>query len=114
MYIYSGYDLFANTQHWYGFIPPWLERLITNFVSLDIYLRVQGMGEFVIGLLFLAWFGGVWGVRIASIAAVLELALIIILVGIDPITFRDVGLLGAAMALAILSRKEAPRESVAC
>lgn len=103
MYIYSGYDLFANTEHWYGYMPLWLEDLIEKIIPLEAYLRVQGVGEFVIGLLLLSWFGGIWGVRIASVLAVLELSVIILLVGIDPITFRDIGLLGGAISLLILS-----------
>lgn len=106
MFIYSGSDLFFNTEHWYGYIPPWLENIITNLVSLDFYLRMQGIGEFAMGLLLLAWFGGIWGVRIASLAATLEMASIIVIVGIDPITFRDIGVLGGAVSLLILSWKE--------
>lgn len=103
MYVYSGYDLFYNPQHWYGFVPQWFSQAVTTTISIETYLRMQGVGEFIIGLLFLAWFSGVWGVRAASILAVLEMALILVFVGIDPITFRDIGLLGAATALFIIS-----------
>ncbi len=106
MYIYSGYDLFYNPQHWYGFVPQWFSSGVTSLVSIEAYLRFQGVGEFIIGLLFLAWFSGAWGVRIASALAVLEMALIIIFVGIDPITFRDIGLLGAAIAILGISFQE--------
>ena len=108
MYIYSGYDLFSNPQHWYGFVPQWLSQAATQIVSVEAYLRLQGMGEIILGLLFLAWFSGQWGVRIASILAALEMALILIFIGIDPITFRDIGLLGAALALLILSFRSIP------
>ena len=107
MYIYSGYDLFANPQHWYGFIPQWFSRLLGGGTGvINAYLRLQGAGEFIIGLLFLAWFSGKWGLRAAAILAALEMALIILFVGIDPITFRDIGLLGAATAVLIISFKE--------
>jgi len=102
MYLYSGFDLFFNPAHWYGFVPQWFLRIVTSLVPLEIYLRLQGVGEFIIGLLFLAWFSGVWGVRIASLVATAEMFLITIFVGVDPITFRDVGLLGAAVALGIM------------
>ena len=72
-------------------------------MSVESYLRLQGVGEFIIGLLFLAWFSGKLGVKIATVLATLEMALIVLVVGIDPITFRDIGLLGAASALLILS-----------
>lgn len=103
MYLYSGYDLFYNPQHWYGFVPKWFSQAVTQAAPIEAYLRFQGIAEFIIGLLFLAWFSGRWGVRIATIAATLEMALILLFVGIDPITFRDIGLLGAAMALLIIS-----------
>lgn len=106
MYLYSGYDLFANPQHWYGFVPQGFSRAITPLLSVDAYLRIQGIGEFVMGLLFLAWFGGGRGVQIASALASLEMILILIFVGVDPITFRDIGLLGAALALFIISLKD--------
>lgn len=105
MYLYSGSDLFYNPQHWYGFAPQWFMDLVTSFVSMDTYLRIQGIGEFVLGLLFLAWFSGKWGVRIASLIATVELASILLFVGADLVTFRDIGLLGAALALLIVSLK---------
>ncbi len=70
---------------------------------MDVYLKVQGLGELIIGFLFLTWFFGKWGLRTASILASLEMTLIILLVGVDLITFRDIGLLGAALAILVIS-----------
>lgn len=103
MYLYSGYDLFYNPRHWYGFVPKWFSQAVTQVVSVEAYLRFQGVAEMIIGVLFFAWFLGARGVRLASALAVLEMALILLFVGIDPITFRDIGLLGAAAALLIMS-----------
>jgi len=102
MYLYSGFDLFYNPQHWYGFVPQWFSRIIAP-IPVETYLRIQGSGEIVIGLLFLIPFFGTRGWRIAALIAVLEMLLITVLVGIDPITFRDIGLLGGAAALFIIS-----------
>ncbi|QQG45183.1 MAG: hypothetical protein HYW89_04265 [Candidatus Sungiibacteriota bacterium] len=110
MYLYSGSGLFYNPSDWYGFAPQWFTALVTPFVSIDTYLRMQGVGEFILGLLFLAWFSGKWGVRVASAIATVELAAILIFVGVDLITFRDIGLLGAALALLIISLKSPPGE----
>lgn len=93
----------TNPQHWYGFVPKWLSRLVTTTVSIDTYLLAQGAGELVLGLLFLVWFLPRAGVRTVAALAAAEVGLIILFVGIDPITFRDIGLLGAAGALLILS-----------
>lgn len=106
MYLYSGFDLFYYPHHWYGFVPQWFSRGVSQVASIDLYLRLQGVGEFLIGLLFLAWFSGKWGVRTASVLAALEMAVILLFVGIDPITFRDIGLLGAALAILVISFKE--------
>ncbi len=100
MYLYSGYDLFAKPQHWYGFVPSWFSQAVTHIAAIDTYLRVQGMGEMAIGFVFLAWFLPRSCIRVGSLLTILEMALIILFVGIDPITFRDIGLLGAGFAVA--------------
>lgn len=103
MYLYSGSDLFYNPQHWYGFVPKWFSQAVTQVASVEAYLKLQGVAEMIIGVLFLAWFFGANGVRLAAGLAALEMALILLFVGIDPITFRDIGLLGAAIALLVMS-----------
>lgn len=107
MYVYSGYDLIFNPQHWYGFVPQWFSRaMVPNVLpAIETYLRVQGAVEFLLGLAFLVWFMPRHLVRLAAVLAALEMALILIFIGVDPITFRDIGLLGAAIALlAVLHR----------
>lgn len=104
MYLYSGYDLIANPQHWYGFVPRWFSQVVADEIgSVGIYLRLQGAGELLLGFLFLAWFLPRTLLRLASLAAAAEMALIILFVGVDPITFRDIGLLGAGAALIIMA-----------
>lgn len=105
MYLYSGWDLIANPRHWYGFVPRWFSQTVTQLVSIDNYLRLQGAAEIVIGLLFLVWFLPRPAARFAVAVAAAEMALILLFVGIDPITFRDIGLLGAALAMFVISRR---------
>lgn len=105
MYLYSGWDLIVNPRHWYGFVPRWFSQTVTQLVSIDNYLRLQGAAEMVIGLLFLVRFLPRPAVRFAVAAAAAEMALILLFVGIDPITFRDIGLLGAALAMFVISRR---------
>lgn len=103
MYLYSGADLIVNPVHWYGYAPRWFLELVHLVVSTDAYLAIQGIGELAIALLLLAWFLPRWGLRVGATLATTELFLILVLVGIDPITFRDLGLLGGAVALTALA-----------
>ena len=104
MYFYSAYDIFYNTEQWKSYIPSWMFHFLFNIgIPLALYLKLQAVGELALGLLFIAWFSGKWGLRIASILATIEMAGILLFVGIDRITFRDIGLLGAGIALVIMA-----------
>ena len=104
MYVYTGVDFLRAPEHWYGFTPPWLSQLIlTIFPSMDAYLRMQGVGELMLGLAFLAWFLPSILVRIAALLSTLEIALILLVVGIDLITFRDIPILGASFAVFLMT-----------
>lgn len=109
-YLYSGYDLFYHPTSWIWAVPQWYAWVVTSLSSLETYLRFQGVAEFVIGFLFLAWFSGKWGVRAASLFAIVESFFILVFVGINPITFRDSGLLGAALALLIMTFSDSSNE----
>lgn len=101
VYLYSGYDLIAHPLNWIGYMPDWFGGMVSAIMPLDQYLKIQGAGEIVLALVFLAWFLPRWIVCIAAAAAAAEMAGILLFVGIDPVTFRDIGLLGAAVALMI-------------
>lgn len=106
MYLYSSYDIFYHPQVWKGYIPSWFFHLITPVMSIDFYLKIQAVGEFAIAVFFFAWFLGKWGVRVAAFLSSVEMAAILLMVGIDNIVFRDLGLLGASVALFIISFNE--------
>ena len=99
MYLYSGFDLIINPQHWYGFMPYRFSQLIISFMPIDTFLIIQGGGEIVLALILLAWFLPGWLVGLVGLLSSIELLLIIIFVGVDPITFRDIGLLGASLSV---------------
>ena len=103
MYLYSSYDIFYNTEIWKSYVPLWFFHLITPIMPLGLYLKMQSVGEFVMALLFLAWFSGRRGLQIASALASIEMAGILLSSKLDNIIFRDLGLLGAAIALLIIS-----------
>ena len=71
-------------------------------MPVELYLRLQGIAEITVGLFFLAWFFNHWGILLGTLYAIAEFSFILIFKGVDLITFRDIGLLGAACALLIL------------
>lgn len=113
MYVYTGVDFLRAPEHWYGFTPPWLSQFIlTIFPSMDAYLRVQGIGELALGLAFLAWFLPLLAVRVTAFLSALEMALILLIVGIDLITFRDIPILGASLAVFVMTlQKNAAKQT---
>lgn len=108
MYFYSGSDLISHPQGWYWAIPQWFAQLVSGVMPLDAYLKVQGVGEIVIGIALLAWFLKPAVVKWFALLAAIEMAGIVFLSGINSITFRDIGLLGGALALVMITwRKKA-------
>lgn len=106
MYLYSGYDIFFNTQQWKGYIPSWFFHIITPITSLDSYLRVQAIGEIALAIIFVSWFLPRRIVLIAAMLASIEMAFILLFVGIDRVTFRDIGLLGGTLAILLFSLRK--------
>lgn len=106
-YIYSGIGLLRNPIDWAHFMPEWLMDLFGAPELALKFLQVQGIGELLLGLLILIWNPKpkiyFW---LAAFGAV-HVALILIFSGIDLVTFRDIGLLGAWLALAALTHEEA-------
>jgi len=106
-YVYSGYDLFVNPKGWLWAVPQWFSQLLTNAgIPVDTYLQLQGVSELVLAALFFAWFFGKWSLRIAAAVSAIEIAAILTFVGIDLVTFRDIPILGASLALFIISFRE--------
>ncbi len=104
MYVYTGVDFLRAPEHWYGFAPQWFSQLVLQVLpSMDVYLRIQGVGELALGLVFLAWFLPLSAVRIAAFLSALEMALILLFAGVDIITFRDIPILGASLAVFLMT-----------
>ncbi len=99
MYLYSSIDLMTHPKSWTWAVPWWFSKIVTQFVPLDLYLRFQGGAELVMALIFLALF---WKSKIIFLFAVLsslELLFILLFSPQFATTFRDLGVLGASMAL---------------
>lgn len=112
MFLYSGIDLIRHPTGWYWAVRPlpWvIQSFITNQIGIDQYLRAQGMIELLFAFVFLAWFLPRLLVRMVSMLVAIEMAAILLLVGLSGDTFRDIGLLGGAIALmGLLSKNNLP------
>jgi hypothetical protein len=106
MYLYSGYDLFMNPKGWYWAVrpvPQAIQDILVNPIGIDNFLKIQGLGEIALAVAMLAWFFPRWVLKIAAVLSVIEMAAILLMTGIDAVTFRDIGLLGASNALLIMA-----------
>jgi len=108
-YLYSGYDLLVHPTGWYWAIrglPQFIQTIITDSIGLDHFLRTQGVAELMIAFAMVAWFLPKWALKWASFLVVAQMALILIFVGLSLDTFRDIVILGAGLALFVISLKK--------
>ena len=106
MYLYSGWSLIASPKSWTQFVPFWLkENLAQISFPVTAFVQVPGVVEIIVALIFVIWFLPRRWVRYAAFLSALEMALILIFAGIDLTTFRDIGLLGASLAVFLIYRE---------
>ena len=101
MFVYSGLDLIRHPAAWdwaVRSLPDSAQTLVAE-IGVKQFLFGQGLLELALAAIFLGWFWSRRLVRLAALVAAVELTAILWLVGVDLTTFRDVGLLGAALAL---------------
>lgn len=109
LFLYSGLDLLRHPTGWYWAVRPlpWvIQNLINTSIGIDQYLRMQGVVELIFAFVFFAWFLPQWIVKAVSLLVAIEMAAILLLVGVSGDTFRDIGLLGAALALFFMMKTE--------
>lgn len=96
-FLWIGILIFRDPEGWGGFIQPWALKLL--LVPVRQAMISTAILDMVIGLLLIInrW---TW---IASALASVHLMIILITAGINEVTVRDIGLLGAAIALAIVT-----------
>ena len=106
-YIYSGLDLLKHPKSWHWAVRPlpnFAQEVINSF-GLDLFLQIQGVVELTFAIILILWFlPKILTLVVAALTAI-EMAVILFLVGLDGVTFRDIGLLGAAISLYILIYK---------
>lgn len=107
VYLYTSADIFLHTKGWYWAVrglPRFLQSAIGS-IGIDNYLKAQAFGELIIALALLAWFLPKKIALAAGFLTALQMFLILLLAGISLDTFRDIGLLGAGLALFALLKE---------
>ena len=106
MYLYSGIDILRHPTAWFWAVRPilkWfsagMQTTLGQPVFIKKFLMSQGIVEIIFAVVLLAWFlPKKYAKWVAGLTA-LEMAAILFLIPIDPVTFRDFGLLGGGLAL---------------
>lgn len=97
VFIYSAVSGFSNPQAWVGFIPD-----IGNFITKAYLLFFSDVINLVLGLWLLS---GKKTFYVAVVSSIMLAGIVLTNLGALIITFRDVGLFFAAVALVTLSKK---------
>lgn len=110
MYVYSGLDLMGHPKSWHWAIRPlpnFIQEII-NYFGIDLFLQTQGFVELIFAIVLVLWFLPKVFIMTVTALIAIEMALILILVGVDGVTFRDIGLLGASLSLYVIIYKNRP------
>ncbi|HEY4477058.1 MAG TPA: hypothetical protein VJB56_00330 [Candidatus Paceibacterota bacterium] len=103
MYLYSGFDIISHPTAWTWAIrqlPVVIQNPIMSIGGGGVtFLTIQGAVEILFALVFLAWFLPRKLVWLVTLLSAFEMGFILLLVGLDAVTFRDIGVLGASIAL---------------
>lgn len=94
-FIWIGVLIIKDPIFWSGFLPSWILEL--SPLSATQLMMTTAVLDLIIGILFLVNVK----VHIAALLASAHLVGILILSGIGDVTVRDIGLLGASLALLV-------------
>jgi uncharacterized membrane protein YphA (DoxX/SURF4 family) len=99
IFLYAAVSSFINPQDWVGYLPG----MLTDRISSDILLKIFSVYE----LLLATWLlSGIY-VRYAAVACAATLAGIVVFnFELFAITFRDIALIFAALALASIGGED--------
>jgi len=101
-FIWIGIYIVRNPEAWSAYIRPWMLALLP--ASPERTMFANGLLDIAIGGLLLF---NIFPWLIAALASI-HLAIILIVSGINEITVRDIGLLGATLALGIATWPQSP------
>ena len=98
IFIFAAISAFFDPQSWIGYVPSF----VTNFITRASFLFFHDIVNLALGLWLLS---GKKTFYAAVVSCIMLAGIIITNLGAFLVTFRDVGLFFAAVALAVLSRK---------
>lgn len=111
MYLYSGIDILRHPTAWFWAVRPLFRffpfSMQAQFIKPDFmkgFLMTQGWIELLLALILLGWFLPKRIVMWVAGLTALEMMGILLIIPIDAVTFRDMGLLGGALALFLMLR----------
>ena len=96
-FLYAGIASLLDPTSWIGYLPAWTDV----FAPADTLIVVHGIVQTLLGITLIV---GIATRPVALIVA-LDIAGILAFYGIDAVSFRDIGLFFAALALLSLSLK---------
>lgn len=96
VFLYAAISSFVSPNDWIGYLPSFMRNILPATVLLGIFS--------VIELILAAWLlSGVYVRFAALLAAAMLLGIIMSNFSLLPISFRDIGLFFASLALAFMS-----------
>lgn len=102
VFFYAAISSLVSPRDWVGYVP--------DFIRLILPAEVVLMGLSVVELILAAWLlSGVYVRYAALVAAALLAGVTISNLSLLPISFRDIGLFFAALALALLKPSDSSR-----
>ena len=96
-FLWIGALILQNPEAWGGFIQPWAKNLMP--VSVVTAMRGTGILDLLIGMMLISN-ALVW---VAALVGAIHLVMVLATTGLNPVTVRDIGLLGAAIALTMMT-----------
>lgn len=96
VFIFAGVAALSNPSNWIGYIPAWVSNTLP--FPAEIFLKIHASADILIGVLLLL---GLW-IRWVALAGALFLLSIVIFYGVDEVTFRDIGLIGALLSIVFM------------
>jgi uncharacterized membrane protein YkgB len=103
VFLWFGVDKFIHPNYWINaWVPSWFSNLLNRFhIETLSFIYINGIFEIAVGLGFIF---NIF-IRLFALLASLFLFAIIIQVGFNEVIIRDIGLLGATLALVFWNKK---------